>query len=185
MPLICRIRLPLRVDTLNNLITADLATSANADLTFVLDFLEPGVTATDLFGINMGMFDVAGFGFAPTEFDMVTAEVLDQVRSYYYSIPTTGADSRSPIPDGQQLAVDFVVGDIGSIPSNGATEYYTVFIGDALSAGAPLGHGPLKRGSRRCMGNGPNGGFTTGDQITSIYSNNINGLGGLNPADVK
>jgi len=173
-----------QIDTLNNLITADLATSANADLTFVLDFLEPGVTATDLFGINMGMFDVAGFGFAPTEFDMVTAEVLDQVRSYYYSIPTTGADSRSPIPDGQQLAVDFVVGDIGSIPSNGATEYYTVFIGDALSAGAPLGLARLSA-ARDAAGNGPNGGFTTGDQITSIYSNNINGLGGLNPADVN
>lgn len=172
-------------NALNNLITADLAVAATPSLTFVLDFWEStqGASTVDAFGNTIVPFDLAAFGFNPGDFNTVTAEILNTVRSHYYGIPTLGFDARSSIPDGQQLAVDFVVGDIGSLPSNGATEYYTVFIGDTTTAGAPLGLGFLGA-ARNAAGAGPNFGFLTGDQIASVYSNNINGLGGLTPADV-
>ncbi|MEZ6128868.1 MAG: inverse autotransporter beta domain-containing protein [Planctomycetaceae bacterium] len=174
-----------QTNVLNNLITADLAVATTPSLTFVLDFWESGQGAStvDAFGNTIQPFDLAAFGFAPGDFNMVTAEILNTVRTHYYGIPTVGVDARSSIPDGQQLAVDFVVGDIGSLPSNGATEYYTVFIGDTPTAGAPLGLGFLGA-ARNAAGAGPNFGFVTGDQIASVYSNNINSLGGLTPADV-
>ncbi|MEQ9410138.1 MAG: right-handed parallel beta-helix repeat-containing protein [Fuerstiella sp.] len=172
-----------RTNTMNNLFTADSAVAANPSLTFVLDFWEAGQGAStvDVFGNTIVPFDVTAFGFTTAEFDTVTAEVLRTVQNAYYNIPTVGADNRSPIPDGQQLAVDFVIGDIGSLPSNGATEYYTTFIGDTTTANTPLGVAFLSS-ARDAAGNP--GFAAVGDQIASVYSSNINGLGGLTPADL-
>lgn len=173
-----------QLNTLNNLFTADASVAAQPALTFVLDFWEAsqGASTVDAFGNTIVPFDVAAFGFTPAEYDMVTAEILRTVRNHYHAIPTVGVDPQSPIPDGQQLAIDFVIGDIGDVPSNGATEYFTTYIGDTTTAGAPLGLGFLSA-ARDAAGN-PNPGFAIGDQISSVYSNNINSLGGLTPADV-
>lgn len=171
-----------QTNTINNLITADLTTSANPSLTFVLDFWETsqGASFTDPFGNDIGAFDLSNYGFVASDFDLVTTEILNTVRSHYYSIPTTGADARSPIPDGQQLAVDFVIGDLGSTPANGATDYYTVVLGDTTTANTPLGIAFLN--SARTATGGA-GFAAAGDHISSVYTNNISTLGGLTPAD--
>ena len=174
-----------QMDTVNNLFT-DMGTAAVTDptLTFVLDFWETSQgTLTDTFGNDIIPFDVTGFGFADADFDMVTDAILDQVRDHFYNIPTMGTDARSPIPNGRQLSIDFVVGDLGTDPSNGATEFYYAVIGGSSSSGTPLGLGFLSS-ARAATGIGPNFGFTNGDQLLAIYSDNINGLGGLTPADI-
>jgi|GEM_PF-408002 len=174
-----------QADTINNLITSEQVAAVNPPtITMVLDFWEASQgSMPDAFGNDLTPFDVTGFGFAATDFDLVTNAVLDQVRNYYYGIPTVGADARSPIPDGEQLAIDFVIGDFGTAPSNGATEYYYTMIGGSTSPGTPLGIAFLSA-ARDATGAGPNFGFVTGDMISSTYSDNINGLGGLTPADI-
>ena len=171
-----------QLDALNNTINAGTGTPAVPALTFVLDFWESsqGASTTDVFGNTVVPFDVTNFGFAAADFNTVTNEILQVVRNSYYNIPTVGVDPQSPIPDGQQLAVDFVIGDLGVAPSNGATEYYTIFIGETTTAGAPLGLG-LGSAVRDATGNP--GGAANGSQVGATYANNINSLGGLTPAN--
>ena len=172
-----------QMDTLNNLISAIPAQNTAPTLTFILDFVEAGQTINDPFGGGtFTPFDLVSFGFAPTDFDLVTNAVLQTVQSHYYGIPTTGNDSRSPIPDGQQLDVNFVIGDLGSPPSIGATEFYTAVIGSVPTPPA-LGIAFLNS-VRDATGSGPLPGFTNGSHVASIFSNSINSLGSLTPADI-
>jgi hypothetical protein len=172
-----------QMDTLNNVMSSAAVLNSAPTLTYVLDFVDAGQTITDPFGGGVFTpFDVTTFGFATTDYDTVTNAVLDSVRQHYYNIPTVGTDSRSPMPDGQQLDLNFVIGDLGSAPSIGATEYYTAVIGSAPTAPA-LGVAFLSA-VRDASGNGPNFGFTNGAHVASVYSNQIATLGGLTPADV-
>ena len=175
-----------QIDALNNLISSTPVQNSAPTLTFLLDFVEAGQTINDPFFSlgNMTPFDVTGFGFAATDFNLVTSAVLDTVRDTYYGIPTVGNDVRSPIPDGQQLDLNFVIGDLGSAPSIGATEYYTTVIGGTtVSSGGVTG---VAWGSsvRDAAGNGPNLGFTDGAHVASVFSDTINTIGGLTPADI-
>jgi len=172
------------IDALFNTITSEQSVSSGPPaLTFVLDFWETSQGAyTDSFGNDITAFDVTGFGFDTSAYDVVTNAVLGQVQNHYYGIPTVGTDALSSIPDGQQLAIDFVIGDVGTAPSNGATEYYYTVIGGSTTPETPLGIGWLS--AARDASGAPNGGFAVGDQLSSVYSDNINGLGGLTPADI-
>ncbi len=173
-----------QMDVTNNLISSATTASA-ASLTYVLDFVEAGQTVVDpFFGGTFTPFDVTAFGFNATDFDLVTNAVLDTVRNHYLGIPTNGTDSRSPIPTGQILDIDFVIGDVGTAPTAGATEYYVAAIGS--NSGAPAGVlGVAGLGIvRDATGNGPNFGLANGGQGASIFSNAINGLTGLTPADL-
>lgn len=172
-----------QMDVVNNVMSSATVLNTAPTLTYVLDFVEAGQTITDPFGGGVFTpFDVTSFGFAATDYDLVTNAVLDTVRQHYYSIPTTGADSRSPLPDGRQLDVNFVIGDLGAAPAIGATEFYTTVIGTAPSAPA-LGVAFLSA-VRDAGGNGPLPGFTNGSHVASVYTNSIVGLGGLTPADI-
>lgn len=158
-------------------------TPVTPGLTVVIDFLEPfQLPFVDALGVNQGAFDVTTFGFAPTDFDLVTQSIVDQVNSHYHNIPTSDVDSRSPIPAGQELAIDFVIGDFGTPPSNGATEFYYVTIGSDLQNTGPLGVA-FTSSIRNAGGAGPNFGFATGDLVGTIYSDTIQSLGGLTPAN--
>jgi hypothetical protein len=172
-----------QIDAVNNLVSSDSAANTAPTLTFILDFVEAGQTIVDPFdGSTMTPFDVTGFGFAASDYDMVTQAVLDTVREHYYDIPTVGMDPRSPMPDGKQLDINFVIGDLGQSPSIGATEYYTAVIGESAAAQS-LGVAFLSS-VRDANGNGPAAGTQQGAHVASIYSNIINGMGGLNPADL-
>ena len=172
-----------QMDVVNNVMSSSTVLNTAPTLTFVLDFVEAGQTITDPFGGGIFTpFDVTSFGFVAADYDLVTNAVLDTVRQHYYSIPTTGADSRSPLPDGQQLDINFVIGDLGAAPAIGATEFYTTVIGTAPSAPA-LGVAFLSA-VRDAGGTGPLPGFTNGSHVASVYTNSIVGLGGLTPADI-
>lgn len=175
-----------QLDTIFNTMSSDSSAGVtDPSLTFVLDFIEAGQTITDpFFGGTMNPFDVTGFGFAANEVDLVTNSVLDQVRQHFYSIPTVGADNRSAMPDGQQLSVDFVIGDLGSAPSNGATEFYTTVIGESPSAANGVAGIAFYANVRDTNGVGPNFGAVNGEHVANVYSDAINNLGGLNPADI-
>ncbi len=172
-----------QIDTLNNLISSTTVANTAPTLTFVLDFVEAGQTIVDPFGGGtFTPFDVGSFGFNAGDFDLVTNAILDTVRQHYYGIPTTGNDSRSPIPDGQQLDLNFVIGDLGIAPTIGATEFYTTVIGTAPTAPA-LGVA-FASAVRDANGNGPLPFVTQGGHVASVYSNAINSIGGLTPADI-
>jgi Ca2+-binding RTX toxin-like protein len=158
------------------------STVAQASVTVVLDFIEANqVPFIDALGNPQGVFDVTPFGFQVSEFDAVTQAILATVNQHYLAIPTSDVDGRSPIPQGMQLDIEFVIGDVGTPPSNGATEYYYVTIGSDLSGTAPLGVAFLN--SIRNATGSPSGGFNIGDPVGTIYSNNIQGIGGLTPSN--
>jgi hypothetical protein len=175
-----------QLTTVNNLISSSTVQNTAPTLTFVLDFVQPGQNITDpFFGGVFTPFDVTGFGFAASDYTTVTDAVLATVRNHYYGIPTNGADPRSPIPTGKQLDINFVIGDLGTAPTIGATEYYTAVIGSNSSAPAGvLGVAGLGN-VRSAAGTGPNGGLTNGGHAVSIFSDAINSIGGLTPADIN
>ena len=176
-------------DTMNNLIGGGSGTGVGDALTIVLDFWEPGQGALvdPLFNFDIDPFDVTNYGFAATDFDLVTNAVLDTIRGHYHDIPTVGQNGLSPIPDGQALAIDFVIGDLGIAPSNGAAEYYTLVLGDTTAnTGGVLGVA-FGNSVRDANGNGPNGNGIfnggLGEQFSQVYTNVISTLPGLTPAN--
>lgn len=152
------------------------AVGAMVGLTIVVDFIDASEAPfTDALGRQVGAFDVASFGFAASQFDFVAQSIVDRMNEHYHDIPTVDVDARSPIPMGQQLAIDFVVGDFGAPPSNGATEFYVLTVGSDLSGSAPGGEAGLSV-VRDASGAGPNFGLTNGGLIGATYSNVLQGL---------
>ena len=152
-------------------------------LTIVLDFKQPGEpTTVDIFGNQVGTLDVTGFGFPAASFNAIASATLAQVDRDYHDIPTMAENPASPIPECKELAIDIVIGNIGTPPSNGATEYYYVQIGEDLSGVGALGVAGLSV-VRDPQGSGPNSGVATGDVVGSIFSDTINGMGSLTPSN--
>lgn len=150
-------------------------------LTIVLDFIDPAQgSVVDALGRTVNPFDVTLYGFAATEFDTVTNAILQTVQNHYRSIPTAGQDARSPIPDDMELALNFVIGDTGVAPSNGATEYYAVTIGDsAVNLGGLAGQAADIGNIRNATGQGPGQGLggtpqALGASAMAVYPNQIN-----------
>jgi len=160
-----------------------LATAPGASaLTFVVDFKEAAQgLSSDIFGATLGAFDVTGFGFAAGDLGLVTDSVLASLRNDYYGIVTSGINPLSPIPDGQQLDVDFVIGDIGSAPVNGDLEYYYVHVGSDADGNTFLGQACLGC-VRNSGGAGPNFGVSIGAIVASVLTDNINALAGVGAA---
>jgi Ca2+-binding RTX toxin-like protein len=158
------------------------STVSQASVTVVLDFIEANqLPFVDVLGAAQGVFNVMQFGFQASEFDTVTQAILDTVNQQYFTIPTSNVDGRSPIPQAMQLDIEFVIGDVGTAPSNGATEFYYVTIGSDIAGTGPLG---VAFGSsiRDAAGN-PSGGFNSGDPVGTVYSDNIQGIGQLTPSN--
>lgn len=174
-----------QIDALFNTISG--GTSGPAPFTIVLDFVEAAqspVPSAGLFGFDINTFDVTNFGFAPGDSALVQNAILETVRNHFYGIPTASDDARSPIPDGMQLNVDFVIGDAGTLPSNGATEYYAINIGDSSAtdlANGALGGIALLSGARDATGVGPLPGIANGAFIGNVYANSLTTLQPLNP----
>jgi hypothetical protein len=161
------------------------ATTANA-LTFVLDFNDANQENTsDIFGTEVTDFNVNSYGFAPTEFDLVTNSILDKVESHFYDIPTESnyfGATTSPIPDGQELDIDFEIGEINAFtPSDGDSDYYFVQIGSAVSNEVTsLGQAGLNTAR---SSNGTVNSFFQRRVVGSVFTDNIVNLRGLTPSN--
>lgn len=167
-----------QIDALFNTIQGG---SAVPGLTIVMDFIDPGQgSVVDALGRTVNPFDVSLYGFSPADFGLVTSAIRDTVVSYYRNIPTMGQDPRSPIPDGMELNLDFVIGDTGAVPLNGATEYYAMTIGDsAVNLGGLAGQAADIGNIRNALGTGPGLGLgavpqANGASAMAVYTNQIN-----------
>ncbi|HUQ70593.1 MAG TPA: hypothetical protein VM165_13770, partial [Planctomycetaceae bacterium] len=151
-------------------------------VTVVLDFktVAEGIT-TDVFGNDVGDFDVTSFGFAASQFDQVVAAIAAEVDQDYFSelVGTVAG------PAGRDLKIDFVVGDFGT-PPPGPTEYYYVQIGSGI-AGPHTGAGTLGVAATSAIrtetGVADQFGLAGVAFVSSIFTNNIRGLGGLSPSN--
>ncbi|MPY68551.1 MAG: hypothetical protein GEU92_00535 [Alphaproteobacteria bacterium] len=148
--------------------------SASA-LTFVIDFKEvaQGTTA-DMFGAEATNFNVTSYGFAAGDYALVTSSIIAALEQDFRGIVTSGFNVLSPIPDGQELDIDFVIGDIGGGASNGDTDFYYVQVGSSVSDSF-LGQACLG-----CVRGNPFG--AVGAVVASIFTDNINALGGVGAA---
>ncbi len=171
-----------QIDALFNTITGGTSTTP-ASLTIVLDFIDPGQAGfVDLFGETLNPFDVTNYGFGAASYDVVTNAVLDTVRNYYRQIPTVTQDARSSIPDGMELDIDFIIGDNGVAPSNGATEYYVMNIGDTTAGSTAAGGLAILSAVRDATGVGPNF-VVNGDDTGTVYADTLTTFGPLSPAN--
>lgn len=150
-------------------------------ITLVLDFIDPGqASQVDANGRLVDPFDVTAYGFAASDFDTVTNAILQTMQSYYGNLPTSDVSPLSSIPPGEMLNLDFVIGDLGTAPSNGATEYYVVTIGDsAVPLGGLAGQAADIGNIRNAMGMGPGQGLfgvpqANGASAMGVYTNSIN-----------
>jgi hypothetical protein len=151
-------------------------------VTIVLDFKTVAEgTTTDVFGNEVGAFDVTSFGFAANQFDEVVAAIAAEVDEDYFSelVGTVAG------PAGRDLKIDFVVGDFGA-PPPGPTEYYYVQIGSGL-VGPHTGSGTLgvaaSSSVRTETGVANQNGLAGVAIVSSIFTDNIQGLGGLAPGN--
>lgn len=161
--------------SLSVLIPLLVAAQASA-LTVVLDFNDPQQDPTfGPFSMSVTTFDIAEYGFDdPADRQMVYDSIFDAVLNDFHGIPTVGEDPLSPIPQNEQLAVDFVIGDWDTPPSNGDSEYYYVQIGSRL----------LTSTSNTTLGISVLGGITSnfygnGSILASVYTENINAMSSL------
>ena len=150
-------------------------------LTIVLDFKEPGEPNTfDIIGNEVSAFDIIEYGFSASEFDYLADVIACVVRDDFFGIPAADVVAFSPLPAGNSLDIEIVVGDIGTPPSNGASEYYYIQIGSCVGGGCPLGQAALN--SVRDDNGNPSG-IANGSVVASTFTDNIQNLGGLIPSD--
>ncbi len=166
-----------QIDALFNTVTGGNATPG---LTIVLDFVDAAQgSVTDGNGFQVDPFDITAYGFNASQYDTVTNAILATVEDYYRNLPTSADNPLSTLPPGQELNVDFVIGDAGTAPSNGATEYYVVTIGDSPTAPAGLAGLSSDIGQiRNKNGQGPGQGLTpvplaNGGSAVGVYTNNV------------
>lgn len=154
---------------------------SNDPLTVILDFNDPGQPATtDGLGNVVGDFDVTDYGFSAGQFDTVTAAVLDLVATHYHDIADADEFADSPLASGEQLAIEFEIGDIGTPPANGSDDYYYLQIGDGLSGPCMGALGCASTNSIRNQQG--SAGAPAGSVVGSIFSDVIATLQ-VSPAD--
>ena len=150
-------------------------------LTFVLDFKEPGQGMTsDVFGNVITSFDVTSYGFSEGQFNTVVNSILAETnQDFFAELVGTVAG-----PSGQDLAIDFIVGDIGTAPV-GVGEYYYIQIGTGVSGPHTSGTLGVAFGSsvRTSSGSGPNPIISNGAVVGSVFTDAIVTIGGLTPSN--
>ncbi|MEO1524431.1 MAG: dockerin type I domain-containing protein [Planctomycetota bacterium] len=150
-------------------------------LTFVLDFKEASQPDTvDDLGNIVSDFDVVSFGFNAADFDTLADSILRRVHDDFFD-ELVGTPAG---PVGSELALDFVIGDIGTVPA-GLTEYYYIHIGTELSALNPtdtLGAAVFS-GVRDASGVGPAATVEVGDVVGSVFTDKFNGFTFVTPPD--
>jgi len=163
--------------------------NADPGLTIMLDFVDPSQgLVTDANGRQVGPFGLAAYGFNQSQYDLVTKAILATVEGHYRNLATSADSPLSTLAPGRELNLDFVIGDTGTAPSNGATEYYVITIGDSVQAlGGLAGQSADIGNIRNATGQGPGQGLLgyaqqSGASAVGVYTNEINQLSPfLNP----
>lgn len=148
-------------------------------VTVVVDFVSAEQqSTTDIFGNVMGPFDVTDFGFAPDETDMVIEALMAGVRKDYFDdLLLTDIGQQ-----GQQLDINFMVGDVGT-PPPGVSEYYFIQVGNGISGPHLNTLGVAGVGLVRNQNGVPNGNADIGDVVASVFASNTSNISQLVPAD--
>jgi hypothetical protein len=167
-------------DAQNNTITSAFTANTTPGVTFVLDFVETGRSVVDpIFPTGaIDGFNFTQFGFAAGQDATLEQAILNEVITDYLGIPTISQNANSVIPDGMELNVDFVLGTPGTTPSNGATEFYFVSIGDANPDQGGIFGVAFQDIVRSGAGTGPNFGATNGDSVMTVYTDSHIAAGG-------
>jgi hypothetical protein len=175
-----------QVDALFNRVSGG---TGRPGLTIVLDFIEPTQgSVVDANGYDVTPFNLVPFGFTPGDYDLVTRAILATVEDHFRDIPTNVDNRLSPIQPGRELDIDFVIGETGTAPSNGATEYYVVTIGETNDLPFPgiVGQAADLGNIRNLQGQGPGQGLFGYNQLNGasamgVYTNEFASIGGLTP----
>ncbi len=152
----------------------------NDVLTIVIDFKSATQPATtDVIGNSVGSFDITEYGFNSSEFSIVTDAILAEVQDDFFAeLGGTVANQ-----NGQDFEINLMEGDIGT-PPPGISEYYFVQVGTGLSGPFTFALGVASGSSvRNSGGSGPNNGVQIGDVVASVFTNNLQGLGNIDPPD--
>lgn len=155
----------------------------NAQPTVIVDFKEPfqGNT-TAITGTTVGSFNFAAYGFAnnAANFTLLTNAIMVELRKDYFGLPTTNQNPLSPIPQGMELNVNFMVGDIGtSYPF----EHYFVQVGSYVSGSGAGSLGIAQIDAVRARNGTHPGSVANGSVVASVFTDALNGLTGLTPAN--
>ena len=151
-------------------------TSKAFGLTIILDFNDPNQgNTTDRFNNVVGTFSVTEYGFAEADRNSVYNGIYNTVVGHYHNIDLGAVDIAQA---GRMLDIDFVIGDSGFAPSNGDLEYYSMQIGSAVTSETSLGTAGLGV-IRSSTGTADPFNRGVGAIWGSIFTDNINGLGGV------
>ncbi len=182
----CRF-LPQRCGSLVGLIALTLgltlgsARQAQA-LTIVLDFVT--APTTDIFGITTSSANYSPFGFIGLSTVQIQQSVLFAITQDYLGYPTVGQDPLSPLPNGKQLNIDFLMSTGLGAPTNGDLEYYFMAVGDDTGSHPGLLGQACLSCIRNAVGVGPNGAANHAI-VGSILVDNIDDLAPLASTNVQ
>ena len=148
------------------LFTLPLAVVPQAKATTIfLDFVTS--STNDKFGANTTQADLAFlFGFNTLNNTQIQSALLDAVINDFLGFPTTGANALSPLPNGKQLNVNFLLTGTASVDP----EFYLLDIGNGSSSF--FGQACLAC-IRSSLGAGPDLLTPNGARVGSIISNFI------------
>jgi hypothetical protein len=147
-------------------------------LTIVLDFTS---TSTDIFGQTTGAFDHTTYGFTG---GLTNAQVqqltLNAVMDHFLGYPTNGVDGSSPLPDGKELDIDFVIGTGAPIDPDWAR----IKIGDGIAGSNATNPGIFGAACVDCVRDAAGtpfkfGGAPVGSLVGSIWTDHIAAIAGL------
>lgn len=149
-------------------------------LTVVVDFKDSTQPITqDIIGNNVGEFDVTEFGFSENDFQIVADAILAEVQDDFFGeLSGTAANE-----NGQELRIRIIEGDIGTPPA-GISEFYYVQVGTGLDGPQTGALGVARLSAiRNSAGFGPNNLASNGDVVASVFTDNIQNLGGIIPSN--
>jgi hypothetical protein len=164
-------------------LTTFVAASRDAQaLTIGLDFVTGGTN--DIFGVGTTTGTYATFGFTGMNTAQIHSAILTAVQVDYLGYPTVGANPSSPLANGKQLRIDFVLASHLGPPVSSDPEFYFVAIGNNTTGDGFLGQACLGC-VRNAVGTGPNFGVANGAVVGSVLVNNIDDLASLASSDAQ
>ena len=135
--------------------------------------------SSDIFAVGTTTANFTPYGFTGMTTLQIQQAILAAVQQDFLGYPTVGADPSSPLPNGKQLDIDFL---LASDPSNGDPEFYHLNIGGNTTGDTFLGQACFEC-IRNSLGGGPS--VSNGAIIGSILVNNIAALAGLATTDAE